>query len=42
MSATGEKIGARAESTVYWQRFAVPFEYPVHFTERLPFGVLFV
>ncbi len=35
MSATGEKIGARAESTVYWQRFAVPFEYPVHFTERV-------
>ncbi len=35
MSSTGKKIGARAETAVYWQRFAVPFEYPVHFTGRV-------
>ena len=35
MNPTREKIGVRAESEVYWQRFAVPYEYPVHFTERV-------
>ncbi len=35
MSTKDREIGARAESTVFWQRFAVPFEYPVHFTERV-------
>jgi len=35
MSSTGKKVGARAETAVFWQRFAVPFEYPVHFTERV-------
>ena len=33
MNPTEEQIEVRAESKVYWQRFAVPFEYPVHFTE---------
>ncbi|MFQ5955557.1 MAG: 3-dehydroquinate synthase [Kiloniellales bacterium] len=27
--------GTRPQSLVHWQRFAVPFEYPVHFTERV-------
>ena len=35
MSTKNKEIGARAETTVFWQRFSVPFEYPVHFTERV-------
>ncbi len=35
MSTTHKQIGARTASAVHWQRFAVPFEYPVHFTERV-------
>ncbi len=27
--------GARQHTSVHWQRFSVPYEYPVHFTERL-------
>ena len=30
-----ERLRERAPSTVAWQRFAVPFEYPVHFTDDL-------
>ncbi len=35
MSSTDKEVGARAETAVFWQRFAVSFEYPVHFTERV-------
>ncbi len=35
MSSTNKEAGVRAETAVFWQRFAVPFEYPVHFTERV-------
>jgi 3-dehydroquinate synthase len=35
MSTTHKQAGARTASTVHWQRFVVPFEYPVHFTERV-------
>jgi len=35
MSTTHKQIGARTAGAVHWQRFAVPFEYPVHFTERV-------
>jgi 3-dehydroquinate synthase len=37
MSSTGKEVSARATAAtaVLWQRFAVPFEYPVHFTERV-------
>ena len=27
--------GARQHTSVHWQRFSVPYAYPVHFTERL-------
>ncbi len=26
---------ARQHASVHWQRFSVPYEYPVHFTERI-------
>jgi 3-dehydroquinate synthase len=35
MSSTSKQVGTRAETTAFWQRFAVPFEYPVYFTERV-------
>ena len=35
MSTTHKQVGARTAGAVHWQRFAVPFEYPVHFTERV-------
>ncbi len=35
MSLIDKEVGARVETAVVWQRFAVPFEYPVHFTERV-------
>ena len=35
MSSTNKQVGTRAETTAFWQRFAVPFEYPVYFTERV-------
>ncbi len=35
MGTIDKEVNARAETAVFWQRFAVPFEYPVHFTERV-------
>ncbi len=33
--ATGGEARPLSDASVYWQRFSVPYEYPVHFTEDL-------
>ena len=35
LGQTGKPGGANAATKLYWQRFSVPYEYPVAFTRHL-------